>query len=825
MISSSLKLTAPPPTGIVPAHQTSVYSYSVQQQPSLFPGLNGLSGHYQPQYQATQPHLQPTQPSATLSASQVPNTGLNPLIEPPAAHQASSVASTNIHEPMKFKTDSGVGMQLGNKLSDTAKAHSSIPPHPVRNEKFASSADVHSMENKRNSAKLPTKSQSPDVVIVEKDKNMHKRAEDLAGKISATVTITTNATSKLSGNNAREKNEFLAMQQGASTGSANKGSKHGSLQQPNISSQHQQKHTKPLQIGGKTLLDANKIVPNLSSLKPIPPSTSNRSKSFAPLIPNQPSSNAAAMMATITPIYSPGESSADQSTAFTPVTTKSSLREYRKPKPKSVQTSGSVFRSSTNASTNNRLSLSMSGEKHAPQVPDEISVTTVIGPPGNKAKAASSNHHQEPAIISMYPVNAKTTGQHGSVKRQGPEMLMGATSSKRFKSSSLSETEKPFPFPRGLTITEVNTPSTKQHTNISSLMINPLNVCATTLEQHHNEDDNDDEVIPVLHIPESSHISQSDPSKYRAGQKMSSNGKGSSYSRIPSGISNIRPLIQSSSTKAGMSGTSGTSGHPGMPSGLLRMTATSLQRKSFQSQLNVPQVPHTFINIHSRPSVTNSVPKIKPSSAQNMAVGKGNRLTLKPPKGNVPATITMSMAESAVSAVQPNTFKPVPVRSKAYSANSKQSLSGISGSPTKKGSQVSSPNSSRSSSRNSSLSPRDRSGSMSNKNANVSLSMSPKTSSSSTNSSSGTSSPKGTPSTKKKSPSNGYDPKAPLVSWHVRNSCSPKSCNGWNWEGEGKIQKVYLNVSRHANKFNFLSQYNIICIYKCVNLNVNHFIE
>ena len=204
--------------------------------------------------------------------------------------------------------------------------------------------------------------------------------------------------------------------------------------------------------------------------------------------------------------------------------------------------------------------------------------------------------------------------------------------------------------------------------------------------------------------------------------------------------------------------------------------------------------------------MTNSVPKIKPSSAQNMAVGKGNRLTLKPPKGNVPATITMSMAESAVSAVQPNTFKPVPVRSKAYSANSKQSLSGISGSPTKKGSQVSSPNSSRSSSRNSSLSPRDRSGSMSNKNAHVSLSMSPKTSSSSTNSSSGTSSPKGTPSTKKKSPSNGYDPKAPLVSWHVRNSCSPKSCNGWNWEGEGKIQKVYLNVSRHANKFNVISQ-------------------
>jgi len=46
---------------------------------------------------------------------------------------------------------------------------------------------------------------------------------------------------------------------------------------------------------------------------------------------------------------------------------------------------------------------------------------------------------------------------------------------------------------------------------------------------------------------------------------------------------------------------------------------------------------------------------------------------------------------------------------------------------------------------------------------------------------------------KKKTSGTFYDPKAPLVSWHVRNSCGPKTCNGWNWEGEGKIQKVHLN--------------------------------
>ena len=167
-----------------------------------------------------------------------------------------------------------------------------------------------------------------------------------------------------------------------------------------------------------------------------------------------------------------------------------------------------------------------------------------------------------------------------------------------------------------------------------------------------------------------------------------------------------------------------------------------------------------------------------------------NRPTLKPSKSSVPATITMSMAESAVSAVQPNTFKPVPARSK-YSSNLKHSIPGVTSSPTKKGSQVSSPSSSRSSSRNSSLSPRDRSGSMSSKTNSFS---------SATPTSAGTSSPKSSQSAKKKISSIGYDPKAPLVSWSVRNSCAPKTCNGWNWEGEGKIQKVYLNVS-------FLYQY------------------
>ena len=270
----------------------------------------------------------------------------------------------------------------------------------------------------------------------------------------------------------------------------------------------------------------------------------------------------------------------------------------------------------------------------------------------------------------------------------------------------------------------------------------------------------------------------------------------------------LKPMIHSSGPTASIS--SAASGHPGMPSGLLRMTATSLQHKSFQSQPNSSQMQHNILNHHQRSS-SGSTTKITPkdvksrlalnkmkllkleeSFSEMASMHKSNRMTLKPPRTNAAATITMSMAESAVSAVQPAaTFKPVPARLKSYSSNNKTSNSGPSGSPVKKGNQTSSPSSSRSSSRNSSLSPRDRSGSMSNKMNNSSIS--PKIwsgSNSSSPSSSAASSPKGPQASKKKTSNNGYDPKAPLVSWHVRNNCAPKTCNGWNWEGEGKIQKV-----------------------------------
>ena len=760
------------------------------------PALNGVPAHYQAQYQAAHQPQQPGIASANMTSSQLQTNG---NLDPPVAHQALSEVPQNIHDSVKSSRESEFGIKLGggSKRLDPHKAHHhNAQPTPIGQETgISASADTQTTSHRKHKSTTNVTSESygDEVIILEKD--MHKRAEDLAGKISATVTITTNATSKLSGGNPREKNDFLPVHNNASSGPSSKVSKHGT-HQSNTSATNKQNYSKEPLIGGKVLVEPSKVVPNLSNLKPIPPNSTNAK----PLISNNPSqhsSNLSAMMATITPIYAPTSMTTEQSTAFTPVPTKSSLRDYRKPKPKGVQAQAPhISKISTNAATNNRFTVPMDCPCRV--VPDEISVTTVIGPPGNKSKAPS--HHQEPAIISCYPVTKSTS--HGSTKRH-VSASTDASMAKKIKSSPTQQDQQ-YPFPKGLTITEVNVPTPM--TNPLGLLINPLNVCATSLQQHQEEED--DDVIPVLHIPELSGISHSESSisKVRMQHNPTFGGKHSS-SRLPSGISNIRPLVQGAFPK-GFNSNATTSGHPGMPSGLLRMTATSLQQKSFQSQLNVPQAPHNMLTLHSRPTAaTSSIPKItskdvksrmalnkiglKASSQTYLSIPKSkHRPTLKPSKASVPATITMSMAESAVSAVQPNTFKPVPARSK-YSANSKQSIPGVTGSPTKKGSQVSSPSSSRSSSRNSSLSPRDRSGSMSSKNNSFS-----------SGTSGGTSSPKSSQSAKKKTSSIGYDPKSPLVSWNVRNSCAPKTSNGWNWKGEGKIQKVYLNVSIKYNHTN-----------------------
>ena len=105
-----------------------------------------------------------------------------------------------------------------------------------------------------------------------------------------------------------------------------------------------------------------------------------------------------------------------------------------------------------------------------------------------------------------------------------------------------------------------------------------------------------------------------------------------------------------------------------------------------------------------------------------------------------------------------------------------------------------SPESSRSSSRNSSVSPRERTTSTSMKNSSNRASPPGGNSSHSLNKKqSAASAASATASTASKAKSD--NKVRPLVPWSKRNMGPPKNCNGWAWVGEGFEQKVYLNVS------------------------------
>ena len=190
---------------------------------------------------------------------------------------------------------------------------------------------------------------------------------------------------------------------------------------------------------------------------------------------------------------------------------------------------------------------------------------------------------------------------------------------------------------------------------------------------------------------------------------------------------------------------SGSPGHPGMPNGLLQLS-TSLQQKGS----------------------TKVTPK---DQNARVALSKIGLIETSP--------ITVSMAKSAASAVTVNRvsfhfeyhFEKKPqfcliFQAKLLKPSPKNNKS--------KHMMKTSPESSRSSSRNSSVSPRERpSSSMKNRNgtnAEISPSNQAKKQPKKTNS-------------------------KPLIPWCKRNIGPPKNCNGWSWVGEGSEQKVYLNVS------------------------------
>jgi hypothetical protein len=229
--------------------------------------------------------------------------------------------------------------------------------------------------------------------------------------------------------------------------------------------------------------------------------------------------------------------------------------------------------------------------------------------------------------------------------------------------------------------------------------------------------------LPVLHIPEYT------PS-------TSASFGGSVHKRTKK--SHVLPPVPTSVAPSSAA-SSGISGHPGMPNGLLQLS-TSLQQKGS----------------------TKVTPK---DQNARMALSKIGLVT--------PSPITVSMAKSAASAVTSvkNTLlKP------AKSNKSSSSKAGLLKTHQ-------SPESSRSSSRNSSVSPRERpSSGLKNRasppsGAHLKKSLSGQTGSG------------------KKSSSDSSRVSRPLIPWSKRNSGPPKNCNGWAWVGEGCEQKVYLNVS------------------------------
>ena len=167
-----------------------------------------------------------------------------------------------------------------------------------------------------------------------------------------------------------------------------------------------------------------------------------------------------------------------------------------------------------------------------------------------------------------------------------------------------------------------------------------------------------------------------------------------------------------------------------------------------------------------------------------------------------PSTITVSMAQSAASAVSIlNSKVPPKLDTSKPDLGSKNKHRIQQASSAANANKTQSPISSQSWSRNSSISPRDRSSgpvsiiarstSSSRMSPMISVNTKP---GSATGSGSSQVSPKPLfrpSSTKKKS----TQFVGPLIPWAKRNCGPPKHSNGWGWLGEGTEQVVYLNVS------------------------------
>ena len=384
-------------------------------------------------------------------------------------------------------------------------------------------------------------------------------------------------------------------------------------------------------------------------------------------------------------------------------------------------------------------------------LPSDISVTPIVSKVAAAASEVKRPIEHQPPSVSCYPINKEIEKNEIAPGRlSNPMSIEDLVAAKKLKDeqsfpqSPSQQNNRAFQIPKGLTITEISAAAKSGKV----LEESKDKVHAAVYEV---------QALPVLHIPEVSSGEHYDllrkfDEANLPREKKSTKTNGGHHSGLPGG-------------------------HPGMPNGLLRMTA-SLQQKSDYSRPGVGKVMTT---------------KVTPKDLKSQLAL--NKIGLSMDNGNnsfsqnltCPSTITVSMAQSAASAVSIMNSK---MNSKAEK-DAKQKPRSINGGSKQ------SPASSQSSSRNSSISPRDRlSGPISITARSTSSSrVSPPTPKPAGSTPSCQVSPKplfrSSSSTKKKSSSF----VGPLIPWAKRNCGPPKHSNGWSWMGEGTEQVVFLNVS------------------------------
>ncbi len=256
--------------------------------------------------------------------------------------------------------------------------------------------------------------------------------------------------------------------------------------------------------------------------------------------------------------------------------------------------------------------------------------------------------------------------------------------------------------------------------------------------------------------------------------------------------------------------------HPGLPNGLLQMATAATMMQ--QQQQQPPQQHRHGPTVSSTPGLPGLATKVVPKDLKSQLAL--SRIGLPAQLGNSAedpsSQISVSLAQSAASAAvlpaalgpkppkTPYSSKAVPVKQsrnnnmqKRPTLNSLKKQNGSGGGRQLPYSTAhgGSPASSRSSSRNSSLSPRERPSSA-NGNGNGGkhkLPLSP------------------SPSSRKKTAQAVYT--GPLIPWSKRSGVQPRDSNGWQWVGEGTEQKVYYNVSYLY--FSNISSLSAICKLRC----------